>query len=81
MFFKKKEVQPSEQEMLMRQLVDAKSDLKIAEANFNNCEPDFFEIANSELTLAQQRVQTISQKLHKVGDNSKNFELFARVTY
>lgn len=81
MCFKKKEVQPSEQEMLMRQFIDAKNELKVAESNFNNCFPEFFEIANDELTLAQQRIKIVSQKLRKFGNNSKNFELFLRITY
>lgn len=65
---KREESVPSEQEILMQDFQNAKENLTIAEANFNNADPDFFEIANRELTAAQENFNAAAVKMKKIAD-------------
>lgn len=82
MCFKKKATpQPTEQETLMLELIEAKENLKLATANFNNADSEYFEIANEELTMARQRVDTVAAKLKRAGYNGRHFDRFSRISY
>lgn len=50
----------------MRKLQDAKYDLMCAESRFNYAHPDFFEIANTDLTIAQEAYKVAEARLHKL---------------
>ena len=53
----------SERELLLREYEEAVSYLKIAEQNFDNASPEFFEIANQELTVARLKNDTVLKKM------------------
>ena len=53
----------SERELLLREYEEAVSYLKIAEQNFDNASPEFFEISNQELTLARLKNDTVLRKM------------------
>ena len=50
----------------MKEFQDAKYDLMCAESRFNYVHPDFFEIANTDLTIAQQRYENAERRLKMV---------------
>ena len=60
---KNKNVIPSEKELLLREYREAISCLKLAEQNFDNASPEFFEIANQELTLARLKNDMVLKKM------------------
>ena len=64
----KKNKQPTEGEMLREQYNDALDALELAKQNFENADPDFFEIANQELNLAQMQVDVIAKKMKKCSE-------------
>lgn len=53
----------SEKELLLREYREAVSCLKLAEQNFDNASPEFFEVANQELTVARLKNDTILKKM------------------
>lgn len=58
--------QLSEVDMLRIQLDDALEQLSIAESNFDNALPEFLDIANEELTIANNKVNVIIKKIKKL---------------
>lgn len=58
----------SEIEYLWQEIEEAKSQLKIAEDNFNNCDPEWFEIANKELTVRKDYLDLLWMKSKKLAD-------------
>lgn len=81
MLFRKKTNSYNEQKELLLQILDAKEQLKMAEYNFNHCDPDWFEIANAELTLCNDRVNLLYMKAKKIADGSVNFDKFCKESY
>ena len=53
----------SEKELLLREYREAVSCLKLAEQNFDNASPEFFEVANQELTVARLKNDAILKKM------------------
>ena len=47
------------QEIFHQEYRDALQKLGVAESNFKNALPDFFDLANAELTVARLRVDTM----------------------
>lgn len=60
---KNKNVVPSEKEILLKEYEEAISLLRIAEQNFEYASPEFFEVANQELTLARLKKDMILKKM------------------
>ena len=58
-----KNIMPSERELLLKEYEEAVSLLKIAEQNFEYASPEFFEVANQELTVARLKNDTILKKM------------------
>lgn len=58
-----KNIMPSERELLLKEYEEAVSHLRIAEQNFEYATPEFFEIANQELTVARLKNDTILKKM------------------
>ena len=52
----------------LREIECAKDELKFAENAFNYALPDYFEIANMELTIAQMRLEVAIKKAAKFKD-------------
>ena len=50
----------------MKDFQDAKYELMCAESRFNYVHPDFFEIANTDLTIAQEAFKVAEARLHKL---------------
>ena len=50
----------------MKKFQDAKYELMCAESRFNYVHPDFFEIANTDLTIAQEAYKVAEARLHKL---------------
>ena len=53
----------SERELLLREYEEAVSYLRIAEQNFEYASPEFFEVANQELTLARLKNNMVLKKM------------------
>ena len=53
----------SERELLLKEYEEAVSCLKIAEQNFEYASPEFFEVANQELTLARLKNDMVLKKM------------------
>lgn len=53
----------SEKELLLKEYEEAVSHLRIAEQNFEYASPEFFEVANQELTVARLKNDTILKKM------------------
>ena len=60
---KNKNVVPSEKEILLKEYEEAVSLLRIAEQNFEYASPEFFEVANQELTVARLKNDAILKKM------------------
>ena len=60
---KNKNVVPSEKEILLKEYEEAISLLRIAEQNFEYASPEFFEVANQELTLARLKKDMVLKKM------------------
>ena len=60
---KNKNVVPSEKEILLKEYEEAVSLLRIAEQNFEYASPEFFEVANQELTLARLKKDMVLKKM------------------
>ena len=60
---KNKSVVSYEKEILLKEYEEAISHLRIAEQNFEYASPEFFEVANQELTLARLKNDTILKKM------------------
>ena len=60
---KNKNVVPSEKEILLQEYEEAISLLRIAEQNFEYASPEFFEVANQELTVARLKNDAILKKM------------------
>lgn len=58
-----KNIMSSERELLLKEYEEAVSHLRIAEQNFEYATPEFFEIANQELTAARLKNDTILKKM------------------
>ena len=58
-----KNIMPSEKEILLKEYEEAFSLLRIAEQNFEYASPDFFEVANQELTVARLKNDAILKKM------------------
>ena len=58
-----KNIMPSERELLLKEYEEAVSLLRIAEQNFEYARPEFFEVANQELTVARLKNDTILKKM------------------
>ena len=54
---------------LNQEFLEAKAKLQKAQSNFNNCEMDYFEIANEELTIAEKEYNLILMKMRKNAEN------------
>ena len=53
----------SEKELLLKEYEEAISHLRIAEQNFEYASPEFFEVANQELTVARLKNAPILKKM------------------
>ena len=53
--FKRKPKELTPYEMAVLNVQDAATNLRHAQANFNNASPDYFEVANTELTAARHK--------------------------
>ena len=62
MFFKKKE-QFSEVEIALEEMIAARNELTRVETLFNYANDDYFEIANTELTIAKLKYDVAFKKL------------------
>ena len=60
---KNKNVVPSEKEILLKEYEEAFSLLRIAEQNFEYASPEFFEVANQELTVARLKKDMVLKKM------------------
>ena len=60
---KNKNVVSSEKEILLKEYEEAVSLLRIAEQNFEYASPEFFEVANQELTLARLKKDMVLKKM------------------
>ena len=60
---KNKSVVSSEKEILLKEYEEAVSLLRIAEQNFEYASPEFFEVANQELTLARLKKDMVLKKM------------------
>ena len=60
---KNKSVVSSEKEILLKEYEEAISLLRIAEQNFEYASPEFFEVANQELTLARLKKDMVLKKM------------------
>ena len=69
MFRKKKE--PTEQDLALAEMIAARNKYEQALDNFNNADFDFFEIANSELTIAKLQLEVSILKLQKLYEVTK----------
>ena len=58
-----KNIMPSEKEILLKEYEEAFSLLRIAEQNFEYASPEFFEVANQELTVARLKNDAILKKM------------------
>ena len=58
-----KNIMPSERELLLKEYEEAVSLLRIAEQNFEYASPEFFEVANQELTLARLKKDMVLKKM------------------
>ena len=58
-----KNIMPSERELLLKEYEEAISLLRIAEQNFEYASPEFFEVANQELTVARSKNDAILKKM------------------
>lgn len=67
----KKEKQPTFEELLVKDYQNAIFELEKAKINFDNAEKEYFEIANLELTVAQNRMDALTKKLKLM--NIKDF--------
>ena len=65
---KKKKMQL--QENFYQEYQNALENLRIAESNFKNVIPEFFDLANAELTVAWLRVDTMKKNLRKLVDTT-----------
>ena len=57
----------------MKALQDAKYDLMCAESRFNYAHPDYFEIANTDLTIAQEAYKVAEARLNKLTSTGDKF--------
>ena len=60
---KNKNVVPSEKEILLKEYEEAISLLRIAAQNFEYASPEFFEVANQELTVARLKNDMVLKKM------------------
>lgn len=71
----------NEKEIALQQVEDAKENYQRAEMMFKFAEPDFFEIANMELTIAEMQYKVAMMKLQKIcgqeGPNPQRALFFA----
>ena len=58
-----KNIMPSERELLLKEYEEAVSLLRIAEQNFEYASPEFFEVANQELTVARLKNDMVLKKM------------------
>ena len=58
-----KNIMPSERELLLKEYEEAVSHLRIAEQNFEYASPEFFEVANQELTVARLKNDMVLKKM------------------
>lgn len=66
---KKKKV--SEQQEALWAMQEAQEKYFIAERNFNTADPEFFDIANAELTIAKLSYELCLKKLRKLCENGE----------
>ena len=72
----------TEQEVALKDMIDARVELQRIQTLFNYVEPDYFEIANMELTIAQMRYEVSMKKLKKIcGEDAPQMPLFFVVSY
>ena len=60
---RKKNVNNVKKEILLKEYEEAVSYLRIAEQNFEYASPEFFEVANQELTLARLKNDMVLKKM------------------
>ena len=60
--FKKRKFFPTPYDLALEDIEEAKEELRTAEQNFNLASPEYFEIANMELTVAEMRLKICRQK-------------------
>ena len=58
-----KNIMPSERGLLLKEYEEAVSLLRIAEQNFEYARPQFFEVANQELTVARLKNDMVLKKM------------------
>lgn len=58
-----KNIMSSERELLLKEYEEAVSHLRITEQNFEYASPEFFEVANQELTVARLKNDAILKKM------------------
>lgn len=64
---RKKEVVKTPFEVAVDEFFNAAAGVRQAQSNFDNAEPEFFEIANEELTLAKERLRVAGMKVKMLG--------------
>ena len=60
---KQKVHEPTPYEIAVKDFFAATRELQRAQSNFDNALPEYFEIANDELTIARTRVDVCNKKL------------------
>ena len=60
----------TEQEIALRDLIEAKEEVQRAEIAFNEAEEEYFEIANAELTVAYLKWDLCVKKMKKACSRS-----------
>ena len=63
MFKKKVETKVNELALARTAFFSARDELALAEINFNNADPAFFEVANLELSLAKMKLSVCEKKV------------------
>ena len=61
-----KEVKKTPAEELRDEYLEAVRALQRARSNFNNADPDYFDLANQELSTATERVSLLNKQLKKM---------------
>ena len=61
----------TEEENMLNEVIEARLELQRAEQMFDFAENDYFDIANTELTIAKMKYDCTVQKMKKL-DSAKN---------
>lgn len=64
----KKKVELTLRDIVVQDFFSAARELERAQVNFDNAIPEYFEIANAELTIAKLRLDVCAKKIKALGD-------------